>query len=446
MSVSTGGTLRTRVCRSARFRGAAIAIAAAASAYAGLDGSYVFPAEHDAIRYSKLPVSDPVARLQTRLADKRVRLEYNPDFGYLPSVLELLGVPASSQVLVFSKTSFQASRISPRNPRALYFNDELSVGFVRGGDVLEFAAADPQQGIIFYTLDQENTAAPEFKRQDSCLQCHASGSTLGVPGLLVRSVYPDRSGMPIFHAGSFVTDHRSPLAQRWGGWYVTGTHAEQQHLGNRVFADPADVKTPNTTGLNRKTLDGLIDAASWLQPHSDIVALMVLEHQTRMQNLITRVGWEVRMATQQAEALNKALGEPAGTLSESTTKRINNLAEELVRHLLFTDEAPLAGPVAGTSRFADEYASAGPRDRKGRSLRDFDLERRLFRYPCSPLVYSAAFRSLPAVVRDRVNLRLAQILSGEDQTPVFARLSAQDRTAIREILTDTKVLAPPHSS
>jgi hypothetical protein len=230
------------------------------------------------------------------------------------------------------------------------------------------------------------------------------------------------------------------MEQRWGGWYVTGTHGEQRHLGNRVFPSAAEAKTPSTDGLNRTTLDGLIDAESWLEPHSDIVALMVLEHQTRMQNLITRVGWEVRMAVHQREALNKAFGEPAGTMPEETTRRIHRLAEELVRPMLFTDEAVLTAPVAGTSGFAAEYAAAGPRDSKGRSLREFDLKRRLFKYPCSPLVYSAAFQNLPAVVRDQVNRRLLQVLRGEDQDPVFARLSADDRKAILEILTDTKVL------
>lgn len=423
-----------------KFLWVAFAVTATVCAYAGLDGSYVLPADHEAIQYSKLPVSDPVARLQTQLADKRVKLDYHPDFGYLPAVLKHFAIPTSSQVLVFSKTSFQAPRISPKMPRALYFNDEVSVGFVHGGDVLEFAAADPRQGTIFYTLDQERTETPGFQRQDSCLQCHASGSTLGVPGLVVRSVYPDRAGMPLFQAGSFVTDHRSPMAQRWGGWYVTGTHGEQRHLGNRVFPNAAEANGSSSEGLNRKTLDGLIDAGLWLEPHSDIVALMVLEHQTRMQNLITRVGWEVRMTLYQREAMNKAFGEPPGTMTEDTTRRIDKLAEEVVRHLLFTDEAALTSPVAGTSRFSEEYAAAGPRDRKGRSLREFDLRRRLFRYPCSPLVYSAAFQNLPTLVRDRVNRRLVQVLSGEDQSPQFARLSAIDRQAIREILADTKVL------
>ena len=419
----------------------AAAILATVCAYAGLEGSYVLPVDHEAIQYTKLPVTDPVARLQNKLAEKQVKLDYHPDFGYLPAVLKHLGIPSSSQVLVFSKTSFQAPRIWPRMPRALYFNDEIAVGFVRGGDVLEFAAADPRQGVIFYTLDQEKTGTPVLERQDSCLQCHASGSTLGVPGLVVRSVYPDRNGMPLFQAGSFVTDHRSPLDQRWGGWYVTGTHGDQRHMGNRVYGGAASLKTPGEDSQNRTTLEGLIDTASWPEPSSDIVALMVLEHQTRMQNLITRVGWEVRMAVYQREAMNKVFGEPPGTMTPDTTRRINNLAEELVTHMLFTDEALLTAPVAGSSRFAAEYAASGPRDRKGRSLREFDLKRRLLKYPCSPLVYSAAFQNLPPLVLDQVKRRLVEVLSGQDQSPVFARLSVDDRQAIREILTDTKVLA-----
>ena len=127
-----------------------------------------------------------------------MKLRFDDEHGYLSSVLEALDVPVQSQVLVFSKTSFQAPRISPRMPRALYFNDHVAVGFVRGGDVLEVASVDPRQGVVFYTLDQERTATPKFERRDTCLQCHQSGSTLGVPGLFVTSVYPEPSGMPLF--------------------------------------------------------------------------------------------------------------------------------------------------------------------------------------------------------------------------------------------------------
>src|SRR2546423_11292186 len=206
-----------------------------------------------------------------------------------------------------SKTSFQASRISPRIPRALYFNDRVAVGWVRGGDVVEIASVDPRQGVVFYTLDQERSASPQIVRRDECLQCHAAGSTLGVPGFLVRSVYPNSSGMPLFHAGSFITDHRSPLSQRWGGWYVTGTHGSQTHMGNMVYED-AGTPTPATAqGGNVTDLAGRIDTGAYLSPHSDIVALMTLEHQSRMQNLITRVSYETRMALNSQKAINEAL-------------------------------------------------------------------------------------------------------------------------------------------
>ncbi len=417
----------------------ALGAVVALCAWAGLDGSYVLPDDHQAIQYARRPVDDAVSRLQKRISSGGVKLTFDSTFGYLPSVLKELSAPEASQVLVFSKTSFQAPRIGPRMPRALYFNEEVSVGFVRGGDVVELAAHDPQQGIIFYTLDQERSANPRFERQDQCLQCHASGATLGVPGLVVRSVYADRHGMPNFTAGSFITDHRSPLDQRWGGWYVTGKQSGQPHLGNAIYADK-ESRNPGTGRPDVLDLKEFFDTGAYLRPTSDVVALMVLEHQTRMTNLLTRVNWETRMALFDSEVMQKALGDPPGVLSESCIRRINNATEELVKYMLFTDEALLKGTVEGTSGFAAEYQKGGVRDPKGRSLRELDLKTRLLKYPCSPMIYSRAFRALPAEARNRVLRRLDEVLTGKDNSAVFARLSANDRAAIREILVSTKVL------
>lgn len=382
---------------------------AALCAFAGLDGSYVLPADHSAIGYNKEPGTDAVSQLARRVASGEVRLTYDTTYGYLPSLLRELNVPESSQILVFSKTSFQAPRISPRMPRALYFNDEVSVGYVRGGDVLEMAAVDPKLGVVFYTLDQERTYRPKMERQQQCLQCHAAGSTLGVPGLVIRSVYPDRNGMPLFQAGSFLSDHRSPLKERWGGWYVSGSAGGAQHMGNTI---------DGKAGGDRTDLKEYFDTGAYLRPSSDIVALMVVEHQTRMTNLITRVGWETRMALHDREVMNKALGDAPGTPSESTDRRINNAVEELVKYLLFTDETPLTAPVTGDSGFAEEYQKGGVRDKKGRSLRDLDLKTRLMKYPCSPLIYSDAFRGLPQVARDRV-LRRVRALARPDVVEIL---------------------------
>jgi hypothetical protein len=418
--------------------GAMFALACTAM-FAGLDGSYVLPVEHDAIRYSKGTVRDRISALQKSITNGDLSLKYDPTSGYLESVLKALDIPLSSQVLVFSKTSFQASLISPHTPRALYFNDDVSVGYVRGGEVLEVAAADPERGIIFYTLDQEDRTKPQFARQDQCLQCHASGSTLGVPGLLVRSVYPDRRGLPVFQAGSFITDHRSPFKERWGGWYVTGTHGDQVHMGNTSMEseDKPDTFVPSR-GSNVTDLSKRFNTDAFLTPHSDIVALLVLEHQTRMQNLLTRVGFEARMALADQDAMNSALGEPKGNMRESTVRRIRLAADELVTYMLFADEDLLTHPVQGTSGFQDEYPKRGPRDQKGRSLRDLDLKTRLLRYPCSPLIYSEAFEALPDAARERIYERLSEVLSGKDTSPAFAKITAADRQAVSEILLDTK--------
>jgi hypothetical protein len=395
--------------------------------------------EREPILYGKAPFHDAVTSLEERLAAGEATVEYDDRHGYLPSLLRLLDVPLSSQVLVNSKTSLQMRRISPRNPRALYFNDEVYVGWVRGGDVIEVMATDPQLGEVFYTFPQEEVARPAFTRDGgNCLVCHASSRTRDVPGALVRSVVVDRGGQPLYGAGTFNTDHTSPFAERWGGWYVTGTHGRMRHMGN-VFASTADDRdVDREAGANVTDLSPLFDADAYPTPHSDIVALMVLEHQTRMQNLMTRAAYEARSAAHHDGIMNRALARPDDFVSDTTRRRIASAGEDLVRYMLFVDEFPLTDPVEGTSMFAEEFSARGRRDDRGRSLRDFDLRTRMFRYPCSYLVHSAAFDRLPQPVREYVAGRLHEVLTGQDASDDFAHLSEPDRRAIREILEQTK--------
>jgi hypothetical protein len=435
------------MCKSRSSRVLFAIVSGAVVALAGLAASNEVPLDHDAIQYSSKPVADPIAKLQKAISSGELSLHFDQKMGYLPAVLKALNVPRESQILVFSKTSFQAPRIYPRTPRALYFNDQVSVGWVRNGDMLEVASVDPKQGVIFYTLDQENLPMPRFERRDTCLQCHISSATLGVPGLMVRSVHPDKLGMPLFAAGSFVTDHRSPLKQRWGGWYVSGTHGSQVHMGNALAQDRGTMGLLGSEGTQNVTdLSQFLDTTAYLTPHSDIVALMALEHQTHMTNLITRVGFETRLALHDSAAMKTVLEVPDGELTESATKRITNAVEELLEYMLFTEEAPLTEPIRGVSGFSEVFARTGPRDRKGRSLRDFDLKTRLLRYPCSYLIYSEAFDQLPEVARERLYRRLWDVLTGRDTAAKFARLTAKDRQAIFEILQDTKKSLPAYWS
>ena len=398
------------------------------------------PIEREPINYLSAKATDPVARLQERIDRGTVALRHDDELGYLKSVLEQLRVSPTSQTLVFSKTSFQHTRISPRTPRAIYFNDDVYVGFARGGDVLEFASVDPNLGAVFYLLDQGKTDKPVFQRAThDCLQCHHSGKTEEVPGFMVRSLYSNRVGAPIFSAGSFVTTHESPLKERWGGWYVTGTHGAQRHMGNVVLEHSLNPEhLDREAGANVVDLMGRVNTGPYLSQHSDIVALMVMEHQTQMHNLITRLNYETRIALRQEAEINKSFGRAPAAMSEGMTHRIRSYVDNLLRYMLFTEEPVLTDPIKGTSGFAEQFVERGPRDRRGRSLRDLDLRKRLLKYPCSYLIYSEAFDALPAVAKDVFYRRLREILLGETRIPEFARLTQADRRAIFEILIDTK--------
>jgi hypothetical protein len=395
--------------------------------------------ERAPVHYSKATPNNPVARLQAQLDAGKAQLAFHKDLGYLPAVLKALQVPESSQMLVFSKTSLQRTRISPKSPRALYFSDDMYVGFCQAGQVLEISAVDPTLGAVFYTLDQQEAARPKLVRQtDACLLCHGSSQTKNVPGHVLRSVYPDRSGEAVLSLGSQRVDQTTPISQRWGGWYVTGKHGKQTHLGNHIVKNRADRDAHDPAGQNVASLKDFLDTSTYLTPHSDIVALMVLEHQAEAHNLIARAGIQGRLALHDQALLNKELGRAPDHPSDTAWRRIKSVGDPLVRYLLFSGEAKLTDKIEGTSSFAADFAKAGPRDAKGRSLRDFDLERRLFKYPCSYLIYSESFAQLPPPVKEHVYQEMYDVLTDRHYGGGFGHLDAGDRQAILEILRDTK--------
>ena len=398
------------------------------------------------IYYRSQELSDPVAKLEKRLEHGEIGLDFDPKFGYLKSVLNALNVPVSSQALVFSKTSFQFPNITPAAPRALYYNDDVYVGRVHNGKFLEFISFDPMKGAIFYILDDHASAHPVFERSEvDCVQCHVAPSTHGVPGVMLRSVYTKPSGVQAAGTPSFVTGQESPMSQRWGGWYVTAKSGPAVHMANVTVAGEGSLPAPTkTVPAVLPSLFGLLDTSGYLASSSDIVAQLVLAHQTQMHNLITEVNYKTRLAVYANQSQNMSVTRPESTLPDSrevpetVRSRFEASAEQLIRHLLFTNEAKLSAPVVGTSGFAQEFAARGPRDAHGRSLRDFDLEKRIFKYPCSYLIYSADFDAIPKPAKDYIYRRLFEVLSGRDQNADFASLSSEDRRAILEILVATK--------
>ncbi len=389
------------------------------------------------INYRSDDLTDPVAKLQQRLSQGKTKLVYEPEHGYLRSVLKELQIPIDSQMLVFSKTSFQYKKISPEHPRALYFNDDVYIGQVHDGKAIEVVSFDPVQGAIFYLLDEHKTDVPKFERAElDCTQCHIAAGTRGVPGVLLRSISPTATGTQATSTKSFVTDQESAISNRWGGWYVTGKF-DPSHVTSMANAI---VKSPEQdTSIEPKLspTSPQFDKAQYLSADSDIVAHLVLAHQTQAHNLITLTNYRTRIAL-----FNQAKeGHTEGELPESVRLQYERPAEQLLRYLLFANEAPLNGlglEANASSAFARDFASRGPRDGRGRSLRDFDLKTHTFRYPCSYLIYTESFDSLPEPAKSYLYHRLFQVLSGEDQSADFESIAPAARRAALEILLSTK--------
>lgn len=423
--------------------GLAVLLPAAVAQIAVRNQGYI-PYDDAPIHYRSDDIDDPVTRLQRLLDEGKAELEHDGSArGYLESVLAQLDIPVSSQTLVFSKTSFQYPQISPQHPRALYFNDDVYIGVVHQGQEIEVISFDKKQGAIFFILHEKKAEKPRFQRAElDCTQCHIAPGSRGVPGVFVRSVHPTGSGTLVAGARSYITDQDSPWEQRWGGWYVTGG------LAGKTLANSA---APLDAGINAVDLARLpartFDPSAYLTSTSEDIALLVLGHQTQAHNLITLTNYRTRIALHDLGGDAAVASPPAlDALPDAIWEQIERPAEQLLKYLLFANETPLpdidAGQAIAASAFARDFSARGPFDSKGRSLRQFDLRTRIFRYPLSYLVYSEAFDAIPEPTRGYLYGRLLDILSGRDDSGDFDALSAEDRRAILDILLETKSNLP----
>ena len=388
--------------------------------------------EQPPISYSESQPTDRVAGLLKKVESGALHLEWDEQHGYLRSLLKALKISTSTQTLVFSKTSLQVGQISPARPRAIYFNDDVYVGWVQGGRELEISASDPFLGGTFYSLQQTPSEARVVRETSRCLQCHGSTHTRRIPGHIVRSLFTEGNGQPVFRLGTELTNDSTPFDHRWGGWYVTGIHGAARHRGNAWLDDREGTADSLPANGNVTELSGFFDVSPYLTAKSDIVALMVLQHQVHVHNVLTRAGHNGHRTFHDAVIMNHALDRSEDFQSDSTQRRYLSAAEQVVAAILFADEFQLTAPVQGSLEFQHHFAKQGPFDERGRSLRQFDLQTRLFRYPCSFLVYTDAFRSLPEGVMNKVEQRLRQILGGEPVTESERELYSPRQLTDRE--------------
>jgi len=380
------------------------------------------------LRYSDTPPSDAVAGLAARLRSGELVVAGKSPLEKLRFVLEVLDVPESSQVLVFSKTSKQIGKIHPRNPRCLFFSENAYVGYVPGG-AIEVIVEDPLLGPVFYLVETGGAQGLEVARDTSdCFSCHGTTRTEGVPGMLVRSVFPDADGHAILPLGTVTVTHETPIEERWGGYYVTGRSA-LPHLGNRVFEESGPAE-PAVQAVEE--LGGRIDVGKYPRPTSDVVALVVLEHQCRVHNLLTAARVRYRRARFLAEAIDPGADPDAGQAGRVA----DAMAAKLVDALLFKGEADLGEGLEGDEGFQRDYAARFPRTAGGDSLADFKLYRRIFKNRCSCMVYSSAFSQLPARVKRAVLARMRRALDPGEET-IAPHLRDSEKGRLRRILAET---------
>lgn len=397
--------------------------------------------ERPPINYSATRPQDAVARLAARIASGEAVLGEDGR-EIVKTLLRELKIPIESQLLVYSKTSLQRQRIRPGHPRALYFSDTCYVGWVPSG-LIEVTAIDPVLGPIFYSLDPaaaHTDGQRTILRDSDCLRCHGGVFIRAIPGLFARSVFTDDEGEPLLRFGSEIVDFRTPFTNRWGGWYVTGKHGSALHRGNVLAREKNDqLLVDFKPGANVTDLSRFFDTDEYLTNSSDIVGLLVFEHQLAMQNTLTQASLNSRRMLDYQKNLQRDLKEPITEepVYDSVKSVLDSTARELVDDLLFKDEAQLPDGIEGSPAFQHAFSANAPRAADGSSLKDFLLKGHLFKNRCSYLIYSDAFRLLPKPLMQRVHERFAHALRAADPDPRYAYLGAEERARIIQILRET---------
>jgi hypothetical protein len=377
--------------------------------------------------YWKRPLTDRFTRLKTEIESGRLSLEADGEKAFLLGLLKALDIPISSQMLVFSTTSLQLRLISPANPRALFFNEDVYVGYIPGGRI-EVVSIDPDLGGIYYIFDIPRGAQPlRVERSNRCMNCHASEDTGDVPGLVVKSVMPGPHGGSLDAYRQGLTGDGVPFKDRFGGWYVTGYRGAAEHLGNFIgrLSPEGLTKIPIVPGQ-------LFDFARYPVSTSDILPQLVHEHQIGFVNRVVAATYRTRELAQK------------GPLAPAGAAELDALAHSLTRYLLFADETPLpSGGIEGDPAFKADFLRTRRTAANGASLKDFDLKTRLFRNRCSFMIYSTAFRGLPPAMKQRVYRRLGEALNVSAPGGEYAFLPPAEKQTIRSILRVTLPDLPP---
>ena len=374
--------------------------------------------------YWKRTPNDRFSKFKVALEAGTVKLDASSEQSFLLSLLRALEIPPTSQMLVFSTTSLQLSLISPRNPRAIYFNEDVYIGYVPGGKV-EVISTDPDLGPVFYIFDipRQEGLVPRIERATRCMNCHAGDEMGWLPGILIKSVIPGTIGGSLESFRQEITGHAVPLTLRFGGWHVTGAGNFTNHWGNIIGQSSPQglVKYPILPGRQ-------FNFARYPVATSDFLAHLLHEHQAGFVNRAVEAIYKTR----------SFLDEGQGKLSLAHSTELEKQARLFTRYLLFADEVSLPmGGVTGDAALKADFLKGRRVTRAGISLKDFDLRTKMFLNRCSYMIYSSAFQGLPPMMKGLVYKRLGEALNTTIPDKEYVYLPAAEKLAIRQILRET---------
>ena len=365
---------------------------------------------------------DPLSIIREDLEAGSADLDYSSEKAFVVSLLDKLDVPVTSQLLVYSTTSLQLRLISPRNPRAVFFNEDVYVGWVLGGQ-LEFVSMDPDVGGVFYISDipRQPGQVMKLEREDRCMNCHHDEDTQYAPGVVVKSVLPGPTGGTISTYRPGEVGHHVAFSDRFGGWHVTGEHAIEKHWGNVTGRLNGDDITTSPLEFGRN-----FDLSRYPVETSDILPHLIFEHQAGFVNRCAAAAYKARFL----------LNEGGGRFRPSDLETVREEVDALVGYLLFADEAEFpAGGVTGDSAYKEDFLARAKTDAQGRSLRDLDLETHMFKHRCSYMIYSSVFQGMHPGFKRLIYQEIGKALDGSK--PGFSHIPSTEKTAIRQILRAT---------
>lgn len=377
--------------------------------------------------YWTRPLSDPFTRWLEKVKRGEASAPAGDELSVVRDYLKIFNVPVTSQMIVYSATSRQRI-ISPYRPRALYFNEDLYIGFVPGGQI-EVASVDPAAGPVFHIFDFPRGERAGFQpdRSTRCMECHAGHDNHQLPKLVMDSVIVNDQGGSLETWRTVKFGHEVPLSERFGSWHLTGGHHLTSHHGNTLGQ-----LSGGRLSVRENPPGKLFDLAHYPLPTSDILPQLLHDHQAGFHNLLTEAVYRQR----------ELLAAGKGSLTAADEKELDILAGNIADYVLFKDEAKLpAAGITGDPAYVTDFRANRRTVTGGYSLKDFDLKTRLFRYRCSYMIYSQHWTELDPAIKARCWSRLKALLHERDPGHA-AWLPANERDAIRKLLASTLTDAP----